>query len=190
MTKPTYRYPEFVSKVELKSEHGKRYWLKLEIDKEKTEGIMVILKNPSRANELISDKTVYNVSNYIYRNRKNYTELRNVGTITILNLMPNYLTESDGLIQFKKSIIDPINIKTLKEFCSIHNKVIIAWGNHPKGLYDEYELLKAEVTKIISENRSQVFYVDKMTQAGNPKHGQVWGYKDELVTLKDVNFIS
>jgi len=34
MKKPTYKYPDFVSKVELKSEYGKRYWLNLEIDQE------------------------------------------------------------------------------------------------------------------------------------------------------------
>ena len=56
MKKPTYKYPNFVSKVELKSENGKRYWLNLKIDENKTDGITVILKNPSRADKNISDK--------------------------------------------------------------------------------------------------------------------------------------
>jgi len=180
MKKPIYKYPDFVSKVELKSECGKRYWLNLEIDQNKTEKITVILKNPSRADKLISDKTVYNVSNYIYRNREKYSELENIGEITILNLMPNYMTESSGLKEFKETIIDQENIQTLKEFCGKSKKVIIAWGNHPSGLYNEYEKLKTETKKILIENKNQVFFVDRMTNSGNPKHGQVWGYKNEL----------
>lgn len=181
MTKPTYRYPDFVSKVELKSANGKRYWLKLKIDNKKTNGITVILKNPSRANEVISDKTVYTISNYIFKNQEKYEAFKDVGTITILNLIPNYLTDSDGLIEFKESIIDLENIQTLRQFCQKDKNVIIAWGNHPKGLYDEYEILKRETKRILIHNKNQVFYVDKLTLAGNPKHGQVWGYKNKLV---------
>ena len=180
MKKPTYKYPDFVSKVELKSGQGKRYWLKLEIDKNKSERITIILKNPSRADKLISDKTVYNVSNYIYRNRQKYSELKNIGEIIILNLMPNYMTESSRLKEFKETIIDKENIRTLNEFCGKSKKVIIAWGNHPSGLYNEYEKLKTETKRILTENKNEVFYVDKMSKYENPKHGQVWGYKNEF----------
>lgn len=180
MKKPTYKYPDFVSKVELNGGNGKRYWLNLEIDKNKSDGITVILKNPSRADKTISDKTVYNVSNYIYRNREKYDVLKNVGEITILNLMPNYLTESSGLKEFRETIIDDENIQTIKNRCAKNQNVIIAWGNHPSGLYYEYEELKNLTKKILSENKNQVFYVDKMSIAGNPKHGQVWGYANEL----------
>ena len=186
MKKPTYKYPDFVSKVELKSEHGKRYWLNLEIDKNKTERITVILKNPSRADKLISDKTVYNVSNYIYRNREKYSELKNIGEITILNLMPNYTTESSRLKEFKETIIDQENVRTLNEFCGKSEKVIIAWGNHPSGLYKEYEKLKTETKKILIENKNQVFYIDKMSKYGNPKHGQIWAYKDEFKKVAEL----
>ena len=183
MRKPTYKYPDFVSKIELKSEDRKRYWLKLRIDKNKTDGITVILKNPSRADKLVSDKTVFNVSNYIHRNREKYAEFNNIGEITILNLMPNYMTESSGLKEFKETIIDQENIRTLNEFCSKNKNVIIAWGNHPSGLYNEYEELKNETKKILAKNENKVFYVDRMTIAGNPKHGQVWGYKNELIEV-------
>ncbi|WP_276682471.1 DUF1643 domain-containing protein [Empedobacter brevis] len=186
MKKPTYKYPDFVSKVKLKSENGKRYWLNLEIDKTKSEEIIVILKNPSRANKLISDKTVFNVSNYIYKNREEYPELKNIRYITILNLIPNYLTNSSSLKEFKDTIIDSKNIRTLNKYCRKNKKVIIAWGNHPIGLYDEYEKLKNETKKILTLNKNQVFLVDKKTVLGNPKHGQVWGYKNKLVKVIDL----
>ncbi|WP_303317069.1 DUF1643 domain-containing protein [Flavivirga abyssicola] len=185
MKKPTYKYPDFVTKVELKSENGKRYWLNLVIDKNKSGGITIILKNPSRADKLISDKTVFNVSNYIYRNREKYSELENVGQITILNLIPNYLTDSNGLKEFKETIVNQENIWALNKFCQKNKNVIIAWGNHPIGLYHEYEQLKTEVKKILTGNKNQVFYVDRLTNAGNPKHGQVWGYENKLKKLTE-----
>lgn len=186
MKKPIYKYPDFVSKVELKSENGKRYWLNLKIDENKKDGITVILKNPSRADKIVSDKTVFNVSNYIHRNRENYPEFKNVGEITILNLMPNYMTESSGLKEFKETIIDRENIRTINEFCGKNRNVIIAWGNHPSGLFKEYEKLKNETKKILTENQNQVFYVDKLSKYGNPKHGQIWAYANELIKIVEL----
>tara|TARA_Y100000588_G_C14281508_1_gene937686 strand:+ start:11113 stop:11673 length:561 start_codon:yes stop_codon:yes gene_type:complete len=183
MKKPTYKYPEFVTKVELDSENGKRYWLALQIAKNKTSGITVILKNPSRANEIISDKTVFNVCNYIHRNRKKYPVFNEIGEIIILNLIPIYMTESRGLKEFKKTIIDKKNVQTLNKYCKKNRNVIIAWGNHPRGLYNEYEVLKSETKRILIKNKNNVHFVDRMTKDGNPKHGQIWGYKNELIKV-------
>tara|TARA_R110002033_G_scaffold148633_1_gene185724 strand:- start:95 stop:655 length:561 start_codon:yes stop_codon:yes gene_type:complete len=180
MKKPIYKYPDFVTKVDLKCVAGKRYWLNLKIDDTKKERIIVILKNPSRADKTISDKTVFNVSNYIYRNRNKHQEFKNIGEITILNLIPNYMTDSRGLIEFKETIIDKENFQTIKKFCSRDKKVIIAWGNHPRRLYKEYEELKKLTNKILVENNNQVFFVNRLTKDGNPTHGQVWGYKNHL----------
>ena len=178
--KPTYYYPEFVSQVSLQTGHQKRYWLCLEIDKQLPEGILVILKNPSRANKMISDKTVYNVSNYIFKNKERFTAFADIGKIIILNLIPNYLTDSSKLIELNGRLINKKNRKILRDFCSQYQKVIIAWGNHPKGLYDVYEQLKAATIDILLQQKNDVFYVDKLSANGNPKHGQVWGYQDEL----------
>lgn len=180
MSTPNYKYPDFVKNVSLKTEDGKRYWLTLKIDNDKTDCINVILKNPSRADENISDKTVYTVATYIYNNRKKHSAFNNIGEITILNLIPNYLTDSNRLQNFKDDIIDQENMLILNRFCSQNKKVIIAWGNHPEGLYKEFEELKQSAMKILSENANEVFFVDRMTNDGNPKHGQVWGYNDEL----------
>jgi hypothetical protein len=184
MSKPTYYYPGFVKDVTLLKTDSKRYWLKLKIHDTNTEGILVILKNPSRADNIYSDKTVYNVSNYIYRNRETYRELNNIGTITILNLMPHYLTDSGKLIELRDSLIDKENFRTLNKLCKNTKKVIIAWGNHPKGLYDEYEHLKKLVMQILAENSNEIFFVDRMTKTGNPKHGQIWAYNNKLKKLR------
>lgn len=64
--KPVYNHSIFVSKLTYDCVDTKRYWLNIEIDKNKTESIVVILKNPSRATDKITDKTVFNVTNYAH----------------------------------------------------------------------------------------------------------------------------
>jgi len=123
MTKPVYRYPKFVKEVTLLNDEEKRYWLNLKLDNSKQESITIILKNPSRANKEISDKTVYNVANYIFKNQNRYQELRNIGNITILNLIPYYQTYSEKLKVLKEIIIDPENIKTINNFTKKNKKV-------------------------------------------------------------------
>lgn len=183
MTKPVYRYPDFITDITLEKTVDKRYWLKLVFDESKKESIACILKNPSRANKEVSDKTVYNVCNYIYRNGDKYSEFKDVGTIVILNLIPYYQTYSEQLEPLREEIIDPENLDTIDRFTKKSRIVIIAWGNHPKGLLKEYEELKTSVMDVLSSNENKVFYVDKMSLSGNPKHGQIWGYKDTLRVL-------
>ena len=181
MKKPVYRYPNFVQNVELEKTDDKRFWLKLQIDESKKESIVVILKNPSRANKTVSDKTVYNVSSYIYHNQDKYEALKDIGSIIILNLMPHYQTYSDKLEALKNDIICDKNLDAINRITSENLKVIIAWGNHPSGLFKEYEILKTRVMKILSKNSNKVLYVDKLSKTGNPKHGQVWAYKNKLI---------
>lgn len=184
MTKPVYKYPDFITNITLEKTDTKRYWLKLVFDESKSDSIVVILKNPSRADKSVSDKTVYTVSSYIYKNRDKYPEFHDVGSIIILNLIPHYQTYSNQLEPLKNDIIDQENLDTIKRITSESSNVIIAWGNHPQGLYEEYETLKNHVMDILSRNNNKVLYVDKMSKAENPKHGQVWGYKNALIPLQ------
>ena len=181
MTKPVYKYPEFITDITLEKTEGKRYWLKLVFDESKKETISVVLKNPSRADETVSDKTVYNVSSYIYNNRYKYPEFKDVGSIIIVNLIPHYQTYSNQLEPLYDEIINQKNLDTIKKITRESNKVLIAWGNAPKGLYTEYELLKSHILSILSDNKNNVFYVDKLSKEGNPKHGQIWGYDDAII---------
>ncbi|NAS11635.1 DUF1643 domain-containing protein [Poritiphilus flavus] len=183
MRKPVYTYPDFVSRIALYQQPGKRYWLTLTVCEHMEEELCVILKNPSRANREVSDKTVYNVASYIYRNKERYEELRNVGKVTILNLIPFYQTYSDRLQLHRNGIADHKNLSFIDKFSKNCDKVILAWGNHPKGLYEEYEALKEEVKNILRNNGNSLFYVDRLSLSGNPKHGQVWGYQDSFCKI-------
>jgi hypothetical protein len=184
--KPTYKHPNFVldtSDKRIESEN-KRLWLSLLIDKNAKESLLVILKNPSRATKNISDKTVFTVTNYVHKNRNKYSALKNIGTITIINLIPFYETYANQLVILGTKIIDKQNLDVINDLTLKHKKVIVAWGNHPKGLHKEYEELKQKTLDILKLNRNNVFYLDKLSKSGNPKHGQVWGYENELLKFK------
>lgn len=183
MMKPTYTYPNFVLETAERriEKENKRLWLSLRIDKNAKESLLVILKNPSRATKDICDKTVFNIINYVHKNRHKYSALKNVGTVIIANLIPFYETYADQLTTLGLKIIDEENKETIFELTIKHNNVIIAWGNHPKKLFNEYEILKQSVFNILKANKNNVFYVDKLSNNGNPKHGQIWGYENELL---------
>lgn len=181
MRKPVYHHPDFVIETSDFRTDDKRYWLKLKISSSEQDNILVILKNPSRATKDISDKTIFTVTNYIYKNRSNYEALHNVGIITIMNLIPYYETYSANLASSRSIIYDSENIKRITEFSAETKNVITAWGNAPSGLFAEYEHLKLTVNSILKANKNKVYFVDKYSNSGNPKHGQVWGYSDKLI---------
>lgn len=157
--KPIYKHPEFVLDTADKrlEKENKRLWLSLDIDKNATESLLVILKNPSRATKDISDKTVFNVTNYVHRNRKKYSAFNNIGTVIIVNLIPFYETYADQLGTLGVNIIDKQNQDTITDLTSKHKNVIVAWGDHPKGLYKEYEQLKQTTFDTLRTNENNVF---------------------------------
>jgi len=176
-----YDHPDFVTNItDLRDEsENKRYYLELTINSDKSENIVVIMKNPSKASHEISDCTVYRVTNYIHRNA-NKKELQNIGKIIILNLIPLYETYSGKLVESAIPLEDKKNIDIIDKYCSENEKVIIAWGNYPKGLRKEYEQIKCKVFKILEKHKNKVFYVQSLSKSNNPKHGQIWGYNDTL----------
>ena len=186
MRKPVYRHPEFVieSKDLRIEKENKRLWLTLKIDEKLKESLLVILKNPSRATKDISDKTVFNVTNYVFKNRDKYKDFKELGEIVILNLIPYYETYSELLAKSNINIIDEQNLKTIDELTGKNSKVLIAWGDHPKGLLKEYEEIKSKIFEILKTNKNNIYYVDKLSKKGNPKHGQIWGYDNKLHEYK------
>ena len=186
MNKPVYKHPDFVIKTDDKriEKENKRLWLSLNVDSNLKDSLVVILKNPSRATKDISDKTVYTVTSYVHKNRKKYPQFKDIGTVIILNLIPYYQTYAELLASSNLNIIDKENRQIINELTSKHKNIIIAWGDHPKGLYKEYEELKRTTLDSLKTNKNKVFFVDKLSKNGNPKHGQVWGYDNELKEYK------
>lgn len=115
MTKPIYKHPDFVTNTEDKriEKENKRYWLSLTIDSKLKDSLLVILKNPSRATKDISDKTVFTVTNYVYKNKNKYLQFKDIGIVVILNLIPFYQTYAELLAISDINIIDEKNFQLL-----------------------------------------------------------------------------
>ncbi|GMU87415.1 MAG: hypothetical protein AMXMBFR48_26560 [Ignavibacteriales bacterium] len=179
--KPVYLHPGFVLRpVTLKRTEEKRYWLRMQFDNGGDKTVVVILKNPSRATGEVSDKTVFNVANYIYKNSKSNLALKGTGSVVILNLIPAYETYSERLKTRNEALADGVNLKYLSRFAKKADVIISAWGDAPKGLEGEYTRLRDEVVKLLSGTGKVIYYVDKLSKKGNPKHGQIWGYADKM----------
>jgi len=159
MTKPIYKHPVFVTQTDdMRIEKGnKRLWLSLNIDSNLKDSLLVILKNPSRATKDISDKTVFTVTTYVHKNREKYPQFKNIGTVIILNLIPFYQTYAELLATSNLNIVNKDNLQTINDLSSKHKNVIIAWGDHPKGLYKEYEELKKITLDKLKVNKNNTF---------------------------------
>ena len=178
---PTYHYPEFISHIRIEATRHKRYLLRLELHNPYDKELLVILKNPSRANSTVSDKTVFNICNYIYRNKCGHEALQQVGRISIVNLMPHYLTDSNLLHTQKEGLMDSKNFETIDTLCRQITTVIIAWGNAPKGLDQTYKRMTSKVLTILGTRQNRVYCVKQLSAAGHPRHGQIWAYTDPLI---------
>lgn len=78
--------------------------------------MIILLKNPSRTTKNISDKTVFTVTNYINKNQDPFNELKNIGTVMILNFIPFYKAYSGQLVNSKNFFFHKENLETIKYF--------------------------------------------------------------------------
>lgn len=184
---PEYKYKEYVTFKKICNDGDKRYFLLIKLLGGGNESVVVIMKNPSKATESISDYTVNNVIKYLYEKKKTESCLKNLGTIVILNIFPFYKTDSSKLnncikIRYKKNIEK--NIEVIKELISKHNNIILGWGNPPKGLADYYKSLTTEVIELTDYGK-KAYVVGGLTKKCYPRHGQVWNVNDKLLAFQD-----
>ena len=179
-----YRYPEFADVKSIHQKKGRRYSMEIEYSAGGSKTLVVIQKNPSRANADVSDHTINRVLNYLYRNRGKYSCLKEIRKVVFLNLIPWYETYSDRLVRMQKELDDPENLQTIEAWLSTGNPCIIAWGNAPKGLGDPYGMLAEQVLTLLGKYGNKVCHVGGLTRLGYPRHGQIWGYSDALQPIK------
>ncbi|WP_338444375.1 DUF1643 domain-containing protein [Bacillus sp. FSL K6-1012] len=109
---------------------GKRYRFLLEkewsITKTTTlnKSATVILLNPHKANELITDKTVMNVTNFVI--------LEDYNSLKIVNLFPFMSKKPEALVTNSKEFIE-LNKQYIKKACENSEIIILACG--AKGKY-------------------------------------------------------
>lgn len=175
-----YRYPPFAKIISISQQDGKRYSLEVSLEAQGKGSLVVIQKNPSRANDQVSDHTINRVLNYVQGNRNRYSALEEVGCVVFLNLIPWYETYSRKLVRKQDRLADPVNMETISQYLANSGPCIIAWGNPPAGLQDPYIELCTEVMIILKKYGNPVFHVGALTRLNQPRHGQIWGYEDKL----------
>ena len=176
-----YTYPDFVTRIQIDEVSNKRLALQIGLKGNGKKKLLVIQKNPSRANSIISDHTVNRVLHYCNRNKDFYPQLKEVGNLVFLNLIPFYLTDSRKLRKLPFKIVDSENLQRVEDTIKTSDYGILAWGNPPLGLKQDYELLKQKIYAYLHHYRLQTYYVGCLSASGNPKHGQIWGYSDALI---------
>ncbi len=126
---------------QLKDEIFGRYLLKIKLNNNFLNTMTIVMMNSSQANELLSDKSVNKVIEFIYlQNTCEKSLVKNIGFINIVNIFPLYESNS-GNVQEKINIIisegqlDEMQRQNKYAFEDVFlnsEKVVFAWGDVPK----------------------------------------------------------
>lgn len=157
--------------------------------------LVVILQNPSYANTTMSDQTINNVIDYVCDNdnRNNFSVLKNIGKIVILNLIPVYETIPTNLpVSYFSS--NASNIAEINTITKVNVNVIVAWGEQiPSGTAIDYCKLISDTLKILQNNNCDIYHVGDLTKKlGCPKHAarNIWGTTGNYQKLNKAKIIS
>lgn len=125
-----YKYKEFVDKPRIKfigETNNKRYLLEIPFKNKGVKKVLVILKNPSKANKSLSDLTIDRVLTFCHN--------EGYGKVYIMNLFSHYSTKPNGITQliddgrYSEAVGDK-NDSILKEVLGMVDEVIVAWGGN------------------------------------------------------------
>jgi hypothetical protein len=184
--KHIFRYKkQYVKKVDLKYHDTgtkRRYRLDVELQKgNSADSVLLVMMNPSEADDKISDNTINRAIQYIFLNSDEGV-LKNIGKIVFTNLYVVYETYSDKVNElteqhsweFIKGIEAGGNynnndvISNAKTDAKI---VIIAWG---KGDIEGYDDRILEVLELLDDK--ELYHVRELTKGGHPRHPRNWSY--------------
>ncbi|WP_290772791.1 MULTISPECIES: DUF1643 domain-containing protein [unclassified Exiguobacterium] len=115
--------------------------MKIKLNNNFLNTMTIVMMNSSQANELLSDKSVNKVIEFIYlQNTCEKSLVKNIGFINIVNIFPLYESNS-GNVQEKINIIisegqlDEMQRQNKYAFEDVFlnsEKVVFAWGDVPK----------------------------------------------------------
>lgn len=132
-----------------------RFLLTIETTAENENKILVIMKNPSKATNTISDKTINNVIKNLYQK---------YSIIYIMNLFPYYSTKATGLLSFFKNVdnefILKINDLILDFVIRKTDDILVGWGINTIGMKNvDYDNRISNVIGILSNHKKIIYYV-------------------------------
>ena len=141
-----------------------RFLLTIKTKNSNNKSILVIMKNPSKAHESQSDKTVNNVINNLSNK---------YGVIYIANLFPYYSTKANGLLSYfddnYNQTIQLINEMIIQKYSLLADDILIGWGTNTIGMKQkDYDQVVASIMNILCISKKPVYYVHccKCAQTG------------------------
>lgn len=165
-----YTYPkETYVKIDRDTNSNKRYRLTLDRSMTAKRRVLMIFMNPSKADTIISDRTINNAYKYFIESGN--TEFEEYDGIEVLNLIPYYETISSKLREIPILICEHNNM-CLARSCIEDRIIILAYGNAPTGLTASY---RDQIAFLLSELEGRtVYHVDDLLKNGNPRHACYW----------------
>lgn len=166
----TFRYPkETYVRIECDRNTNKRFRLTLDNRIKVTRRILMIFMNPSKADAIVSDRTINNA--YKYFAESDNKEFKDYNGIEVLNLIPVYETESSKLHEIDNLICE-INNQFLTDSVLEDRIIILAYGNAPTRLKKTY-IEQTRFLLSLLEGRT-VYHIDELLITGNPRHACYW----------------
>ncbi len=169
-----HHYKEYVDTKNIdfkgKLKRGFRYLLTIPLNNPGNKKVLVIMKNPSKANKQISDLTINRVLKFC--NSEGYSK------VFIMNLYSHYSPDAKKIAQLinngqVESAIGKENDSILRSVLNDVDEIIVAWGSDTFGLTEQYKDRIRQVINIIKGNK--LYYVENCTgQEWYPRHAQVW----------------
>ena len=146
------------------------------MDQGRHKSAVVILKNPSSADEKMADATIRKVETYIHLN------IPDVRTLHILNIFAFRATEPGDLnaaylSHGPEKVIGPENDHFIRSTIRDCDYILLAWGNNSgidRSLYEERIFRVKQLLHGISSHK--VFIVEGKQKTKHPLHGLMWGY--------------
>jgi len=176
----SYQYKAYVKKEDIKIQadlpNNLRYLLEVPLRNKSNRSVLVIMKNPSKADQYESDLTIDRVLKFCHS--KQYSK------VYIMNLYAYYSTDSNGIANLIKKnqemlAIGSRNDMLLREISQKVEDVIVAWGSNTFGCTDKYKKRIKQVTRII--RGKNLYYVESISKCRwYPKHAQVWSVNQDI----------
>lgn len=165
--------------------HLFRYVLKYKLNEKGKKDIVIILMNPSFADNYYLDNTLYNTKKFLL----NLDKIKKIHKVIVLNLFPIRTPNSNNLTTVMANYNEQQenNDNKISEILDKVNDVIVAWGSN----YHNIATQKQWFTKLKSKSL-YAYGINKKsenTEYGYPKHFSpfAYKYKDEDFKNKTLN---
>ncbi len=172
-------------------EYTHRYTLDMKFivdlySEKRSKSIVVILKNPSSADEKKADSTIRKVETYINMNFPDVKYLRILNIFSIRGTDPG---DVNKIILDKgyDYTVGKDNNKHFIETIDNSDYIICAWGGNSGINIEYYNRRISEVIEILKSAKKKFIYkVSGKQETKQPLHGLMWGYEYKLQTI-DIN---